>query len=207
MNPENAIPGGVSKPITAPERERLEEITRYMVDFAKFTLVVLREQVLANSAYVDLILNGPYVHRTYSMGLVDDKNRINFYDGKVRVVDPDGQELCKYAPRDYAKHVAERVEPWSYLKFPYLTQVGWKGFVDGKQSGVYRATPQSRLNVADAMSTPTGAGSVRGVLRDADRRPHRPHHGPPDAGDPLGARRRDGERRRARRSSWCATRS
>jgi F420-non-reducing hydrogenase large subunit len=50
--------------------------------------------------------------------------------------------------------VAERVEPWSYLKFPYLAQVGWKGFVDGKQSGVYRATPQARLNVADAMSTP-----------------------------------------------------
>ena len=125
-----------------------------MLEFAKFTLVVLREQVLANSQYVDLILNGPYLHRTYSMGLVDDKNRTNFYDGKVRVVDPDGQELCKYAPRDYAKHVAERVEPWSYLKFPYLTQVGWKGFVDGKQSGVYRATPQSRLNVADAMSTP-----------------------------------------------------
>jgi coenzyme F420-reducing hydrogenase alpha subunit len=27
--------------------------------------------------------------------------------------------------------VAERVEPWSYLKFPYLKKVGWKGFVDG----------------------------------------------------------------------------
>ncbi len=46
------------------------------------------------------------------------------------------------------------MEPWSYLKFPYLKQVGWKGFVDGKESGVYRATPQSRLNVADGMNTP-----------------------------------------------------
>lgn len=154
VNPENAIPGGVSKPITAAERDRLEEIVRYMVEFSKFTVGVLRDQVLANAQYVDLILNGPYYHETYSMGLVDEKNRTNFYDGKVRVVDPDGHELCKYAPRDYAKHVAERVEPWSYLKFPYLAQVGWKGFVDGKQSGVYRATPQSRLNVADAMSTP-----------------------------------------------------
>ncbi len=152
VNPENAIPGGVSKPITAQERDRLEEIARYMVDFAKFTLAA--PAGARQPAYVDLILNGPYRHRTYSMGLVDDKNRTNFYDGKVRVVDPDGQELCKYAPRDYAKHIAERVEPWSYLKFPYLTQVGWKGFVDGKQSGVYRATPQARLNVADAMSTP-----------------------------------------------------
>jgi F420-non-reducing hydrogenase large subunit len=72
----------------------------------------------------------------------------------VRVVDPDGQELCKYAPSEYAQHIVERVEPWSYLKFPYLKNVGWKGFVDGKASGVYRATPQSRLNVADGMNSP-----------------------------------------------------
>jgi F420-non-reducing hydrogenase large subunit len=103
---------------------------------------------------VDLILNGPYRHETYSMGLVDDRNRVNFYDGKVRVVGPDGQELVKYSPPEYIQHIAERVEPWSYLKFPYLKQVGWKGFVDGKESGVYRATPQSRLNVADGMNSP-----------------------------------------------------
>ncbi|MCD6390716.1 MAG: nickel-dependent hydrogenase large subunit, partial [Dehalococcoidia bacterium] len=40
------------------------------------------------------------------------------------------------------------------LKFPYLKKVGWKGFVDGKDSGVYRATPLSRLNAADGMATP-----------------------------------------------------
>ena len=192
VNPENAIPGGVSKPITAQERDRLEEIARAMVDFSRFTLVVLREQVLANPQYVDLILNGPYCHRTYSMGLVDDKNRTNFYDGKVRVVDPDGHELCKYAPRDYAKHIAERVEPWTYLKFPYLTQVGWRGFVDGKQSGVYRATPQARLNVADSMSTP--------LAQEA-------YEGPPDAGHPLGARHRDDQRGRARRRAGAPSRT
>ena len=50
--------------------------------------------------------------------------------------------------------IAERVEPWTYLKFPYLKKVGWKGFVDGKDSGVYTATPLSRLNAADGMATP-----------------------------------------------------
>ena len=206
MNPENAIPGGVSKPITAQERDRLEEIARAMVDFSRFTLVVLREQVLANPQYVDLILNGRYCHRTYSMGLVDDKNRTNFYDGKVRVVDPEGHELCKYAPRDYAKHIAERVEPWTYLKFPYLTQVGWKGFVDGKQSGVYRATPQARLNVADSMSTPLAQEAYRSI-RDAHRRPQRPDDGPPDAGHPLGPRHRDDQCRRARRRAGAPSRA
>jgi F420-non-reducing hydrogenase large subunit len=46
------------------------------------------------------------------------------------------------------------VEPWSYLKFPYLKKIGWKGFVDGQDSGVYQATPLSRLNASDGMATP-----------------------------------------------------
>jgi F420-non-reducing hydrogenase large subunit len=88
------------------------------------------------------------------MGLVDENNHVNFYDGKVRVVGPDGAELVKYGPEEYLDVVSEHVEPWSYLKFPYLKQVGWKGFVDGPESGVYRASPLSRLNAADGMATP-----------------------------------------------------
>jgi len=79
---------------------------------------------------------------------------VNFYDGKVSVVDPDGKRLGKYAPTEYTDWIAEHVEPWTYLKFPYLKKVGWKGFVDGKDSGVYCATPLSRLNAADGMATP-----------------------------------------------------
>ncbi|NQV06290.1 nickel-dependent hydrogenase large subunit, partial [bacterium] len=41
-----------------------------------------------------------------------------------------------------------------YLKFPYLKSPGWKGHVDGADSGVYRAAPLARLNVADGMATP-----------------------------------------------------
>jgi len=110
--------------------------------------------VLQNQAYVDMILNDAFAHETYYMGLVDEKNRVNFYDGQVRVVGPDGEELLKYSADNYLDVVAEHVEPWTYLKFPYLKQVGWKGFVDGPESGVYRATPLSRLNAADGMATP-----------------------------------------------------
>jgi F420-non-reducing hydrogenase large subunit len=95
-----------------------------------------------------------FAHQTYYMGLVDENNHVNFYDGQVRVTGPDGAELVKYAPKDYLDVVAEHIEPWSYLKFPYLKQVGWKGFVDGPDSGVYRASPLSRLNAADGMATP-----------------------------------------------------
>jgi F420-non-reducing hydrogenase large subunit len=88
------------------------------------------------------------------MGLVDENNLVNFYDGMIRVVDPDGKEFVKYAPQDYIKHIAEHVEPYSYLKYPYLKAVGWKGFTDGNDSGMYACTPLSRLNAADGMATP-----------------------------------------------------
>jgi F420-non-reducing hydrogenase large subunit len=88
------------------------------------------------------------------MGLVDQDNQVNFYDGKVRVVDPAGEERLQFSPEEYQDVVAEHIEPWTYLKFPYLKSVGWKGFVDGPESGIYRATPLSRLNAADGMATP-----------------------------------------------------
>jgi len=147
-------PGGVRRGLSEDERKDIEEKARGFVEFAKFSLKLFNDVVLQNKTYVDIILNGPYKLDIYSMGLVDKNNKVNFYDGKVRVVDPEGKEHCKYAPNEYREYVAERVEPWTYLKFPYLKKVGWKGFVEGKDSGVYQATPLSRLNVADGMATP-----------------------------------------------------
>ena len=148
------LPGGVRKGITESERKDIEEKAKGFIEFAKFSMQIFNDVVLANDTYVDIILNGPYRLDLYSMGMVDENNLVNFYDGKVRVVDQDGKEHCKYSPEEYTNYVAERVEPWSYLKFPYLKKIGWRGFVEGKNSGVYQATPLSRLNAADGMATP-----------------------------------------------------
>lgn len=147
-------PGGVKRGVTEEERKDLEEKAEGFVEFGKFSMKLFNDVVLGNEEYVDLILNGPYSLTLHSMGLVDENNKVNFYDGKVRVVDTEGKEIIKYSPEDYRDVVAERVEPWTYLKFPYLKQIGWKGFVDGQDSGVYQATPLSRLNAADGMATP-----------------------------------------------------
>ena len=154
IHPCFGLPGGVSRAINEEERVKIEEIAKGSVEFAKLTLKVFDDVVLKNKTYLDMILSDTFTQKSYNMGLVDKNNKVNFYDGKVRVVGPDGKEFCKYAPREYLEHIAERVEPWTYLKFPYLKKVGWKGFVDGKDSGVYRATPLSRLNAADGMATP-----------------------------------------------------
>jgi F420-non-reducing hydrogenase large subunit len=154
VHPVAGLPGGWSQAVTAEMQPEIEEIARKNVDFALFSLQLFEDVVLGNKAYVDLIVSDAFTERTYYMGTVDENNHINFYDGMIRVTDPEGKEFVKYPCRDYAQHVAEHVEPYSYLKYPYLKGVGWKGFVDGKDSGIYCATPLSRLNAADGMATP-----------------------------------------------------
>ncbi|MBN1964617.1 MAG: Ni/Fe hydrogenase subunit alpha [Anaerolineae bacterium] len=154
VHPVCGLPGGMSKAINEEERQFIEGVARWNIEFAEWSLALFDQIVLQNSGYVDLIVSDGYTQQIYYMGLVDENNHINFYDGKIRVVDPDGNEFAKYAPREYAQHIAEHVEPYSYLKYPYLKNVGWKGFVDGRDSGMYACTPLSRLNAADGMATP-----------------------------------------------------
>jgi F420-non-reducing hydrogenase large subunit len=154
VHPCTSIPGGLTKGITEEERAEIEEMGHWCVEFAEFSLKLFDDIVMGNPEYREMILGGAYTDETYYMGLVDPQGKVNFYDGKVRVVGPDGVEHALYEPREYTDWIAERVEPWTYLKFPYLKKVGWKGFVGGKDSGIYCATPLSRLNVADGMATP-----------------------------------------------------
>jgi F420-non-reducing hydrogenase large subunit len=154
IHPVLGLPGGVAKRVTAEQQAVIKETAADAVDFARFTLDVFRSVVLANPAYVDLIVSDAFTHRTYYMGLMDEKNRPNFYDGRIRVVTPEGAEFATFPAADYLEQVAEHVEPWSYVKFCYLKKVGWNGFTDGAGSGIYSVAPLARLNVADGMATP-----------------------------------------------------
>jgi F420-non-reducing hydrogenase large subunit len=154
VHPVTSLPGGMSKRVTKEEQAEMIKLGEQMVEFAKFTVQVLNDVVLANKGYVDLIISDMFTHKTYNMGLVDANNKVTFYDGKVRVTAPDGTEHAKYEPREYLNYVAEHTEPYSYLKYPYLKKVGWKGFEEGMDSGVYKATPLARLNVSSGMATP-----------------------------------------------------
>ncbi|NLT74003.1 MAG: Ni/Fe hydrogenase subunit alpha [Chloroflexi bacterium] len=154
VHPVMGLPGGVAKAVTPEMQQRLIEIGESMVEFGQFSLGLWRDYVIGSQEYRDMIMGEAYLHRTHSIGLVDENRQLNFYHGNVRIVDVEGRQVACYAPAEYAAHIAERVEPWSYVKFPYLKHFGWHGFVDGMDSGVYRSTPLSRLNVTDGLSTP-----------------------------------------------------
>ena len=171
IHPTCGVPGGVSKPITEIERAKIEAIAESEVEFATFSLKLFDDMVLHNKDYLNLITSDIYATETYYMGLVDDKNHVNFYDGKIRVVDPQGKEFAKFSASEYQQHIAEHVEPWTYLKYPYLKKIGWKGLVSGKDSGIYRATPLARLNVADGMATPLAQAEYERMYKTLGTKP------------------------------------
>jgi F420-non-reducing hydrogenase large subunit len=154
IHPVAGVAGGVSRPIKDDEIEKIRQVARESVEFARFTLKLFKDLVLKNDQYFKLITSDAYTHRTYYMGLVDEKNRLNFYDGKIRVVDPKGSEYAKFDVHRYYEYIAEHVEPWTYIKFTYLKNVGWRGFIDGENSGIYSVAPLARLNVSDSLATP-----------------------------------------------------
>ena len=154
VHPVLGLPGGVSKGLAAAELPRFKAIAQAGLEFALFTNQVFHDLVLKNPEYVKLITSADYTHKTYYMGMVDEQNRVNFYDGKLRVVDATGKEYAKFGAQQYRDYVAEHVEPWSYMKFCYLKPLGWQGFEEGPKSSVYSVAPLARLNAAEGMATP-----------------------------------------------------
>ncbi|MEA3558188.1 MAG: Ni/Fe hydrogenase subunit alpha [Candidatus Thermoplasmatota archaeon] len=170
-HPVCGLPGGVSKGLNADEVKEIEEMGRSLVEFAKFSLQLFEDIVLKNKAYVDLITSDPYQLKTYNMGLVDENNKVNFYDGDIRVKGPSDRELVKFDVKDYQEEIAERVEKWSYMKFPYLKRVGYKGFVDGPDSGFFRVGPLGRLNASEGMATPLAQKEYDNMFETLGGRP------------------------------------
>jgi F420-non-reducing hydrogenase large subunit len=154
IHPVAALPGGMSAPLTEENRAEIETMAASLVPFAQTSLGLFEKLVLGVEKHVDLLRSETFRHETHYAGMVDDNDAVNFYDGQIRVVDPAGAQVVRFDAADYLEHIAEHVEPWTYLKFPYLKARGWHGMVDGPESGIYRVNSLARLNVARRMATP-----------------------------------------------------
>jgi F420-non-reducing hydrogenase large subunit len=153
-HPEGGLPGGVPKGITEDARKWMKETADFTVEFARFALKLFKDVVLGNKKYLEMVRSEAYKLSTYYMGLVDENKKVSFYDGKVRIVDPEGNEYALFDPQDYMEHIAEWVEPWTYVKLTYLKKIGWNGLRAGNGTSLYRVGPLGRLNAAEGMATP-----------------------------------------------------
>ncbi len=154
VHPVLGLPGGVSKALDPADLPGFKQLAEEGLEFALWTLDVIKTTLLQNAEYVKLITSDAFTHKTCYMGMVDEQNRVNFYDGQLRVVVCNGREICRFTAQQYLDFIAEHVEPWSYMKFTFLKPRGWKGFVEGPDTSVYSVAPLARLNAAEGMATP-----------------------------------------------------
>jgi NAD-reducing hydrogenase large subunit len=143
IHPTFAIPGGVNRAFTAEGRERILAQIPEQLETAKIGINLIKTWCENNLEDVNKFAVFP----TGYLGLVTPKNSLELYDGDLRLTGRDGQQLEKFSAQNYLDYIAEHVEPWSYLKFPYYKKLGWP-------EGVYRVGPLGRLNTSDKIDTP-----------------------------------------------------
>lgn len=153
-HPVSGLPGGISTSLSEENRKEIEKMAASTIEFAKFSLKLFHDIILVNNEYMSMIKSDAFTMKTYYMGMVDENNKVNFCNGKIRVVDPEGKEFLKFEGKEYLDHIEEHVEEWTYSKFPYLKKIGWKGETAGVDNGIYRVGPLGRLNAAEGMATP-----------------------------------------------------
>jgi len=148
------LPGGWSRSVDEATREQILATAHENVDFARECLELYCESVLGREDYLRFLNADGLSPRLHSMGTVGAGSRLELYDGELRVVDPSGSELDRFPAAHYRDRIAEHVEPWTYVKLPYLRRLGWHGLQDGESSGVYAVGPLARLNACDRLGTP-----------------------------------------------------
>lgn len=153
-HPEGGVPGGVPRGVAEEERSQIADTAEASVQFVSEVLDIFSERVLGDSVCRGLLEDAAYVVRTNSLALVDERDRVTFYDGTVKVADPEGNEIDRFAAEAYAEKIAEHVEPWTTVKMTFLRARGWQGLVENEGSGLYRVGPLARLAVAEGMATP-----------------------------------------------------
>ncbi len=143
VHPNFAVPGGVNAPLSPKDRDEILAEFDTMVGIAKVAVSIGKDWLGSNKELASMFASFPSNY----MGLVDMEGGLQLYDGEIRVKDAGGDFVAQFKPDHYLSYIAEHVESWSFLKYPYLRKLGWP-------DGTYRVGPLGRLNVADKIGTP-----------------------------------------------------
>ena len=143
IHPNFAVPGGVNKALKPQDRDQILAGLDDAIATIKVGLQIMKDWAARNKDEIDQFAVFP----TGYFGMVTPEDNLELYNGQIRLVDASGDQLEKFDGRQYLDFIAEHVEDWSYLKFPYYKKMGWP-------KGVYRVGPLGRLNVVRQIGTP-----------------------------------------------------
>jgi NAD-reducing hydrogenase large subunit len=138
-----AVPGGVNKPLSSSDRDVMLRESVQMMGHVTAGIAIIRQWIEQNPEMMGEFAS----FSSHYMGMVSPDDADELYDGELLVVDESRRPVMRFSGRDYLQHIAEHVEDWTYLKFPYLKAMGFP-------KGTYRVGPLGRLNASRKMATP-----------------------------------------------------
>jgi NAD-reducing hydrogenase large subunit len=158
VHPNGAVPGGMNTALSAADRDNfLKEIDWAIAD-AQAAIGIIKSYYEKDKEFVCTCASFP----TGYLGLVDESDNLELYDGKLKLIDQKGNVLeNQFDPSDYLDIISEHVEDWSYLKFPFYKKMGYP-------EGTYRAGPLARLNVSQGISTPLANAQLKNFKKLGD---------------------------------------
>jgi len=151
IHPVAAVPGGFAKSMSESQRQGLLSDTDELLDFAKFSIHYAKKNIFPR--YLDDIKELESINTGF-IGTVDKDGALNFYDGSIRLMKPNGS-FEDFQASQYLDHIEEHVSEVSYGKYPYAKS--WnEGFSMGPDApgGIYRSNCLARINVCENFSTP-----------------------------------------------------
>ena len=143
IHPNWAVPGGVATPLSPAAREAILAEIPEIKALAGTHLERCRRLLADHEEHARVFASFPSLF----LGLTGSGGLLEHYDGRVRIIDAQGAVLVDgLDPARYQDALAEAVEPWTYLKFPYYKPLGYP-------QGMYRVGPLARLNIASGCGT------------------------------------------------------
>lgn len=143
IHPQFAVPGGVNSSLAPEKRDHMLSGLDQAIETTQIGIKLIKDWASANMKDIEKFA----VFHTGYFGLVTPENGLELFDGDIRLIDRDGEQLEKFSAQNYLDIISEHVEDWTYLKFPYYKKMGWP-------DGVYRVGPLGRLNIAEKIDTP-----------------------------------------------------
>jgi NAD-reducing hydrogenase large subunit len=146
-----SVPGGMNRHLAVEDRARLAAEVGQVIAWSRAAVALAKRLHRTDPALYDNFGTFP----SAMLSLVRDDGAMDLYDGRLRLRDAQGAIVRdRIAPADYGELLSEQVKPWSYMKFPYVAELG-------PQAGWYKVGPLARVQNCDFIPSP---------LAEAERR-------------------------------------
>jgi len=150
IHPVAAVPGGYSKVLANGERDELLKMANEVLEFSKFSIDYAKKNIFPQ--YIEIVKTLGVI-KTGFLGTVTEDGTLELYDGILRMMQADGS-YEDFTYEQYTDYIGEHIEPWTYLKFPYMKKAGKLSMDLDNPIGVYRTNTLARMNVCDRIRTP-----------------------------------------------------